>query len=487
MERFENRIRSFQKYDDKNIEFKRQQFAVDLRKRKRLDAVNKSRKMNLNSMEIIQDNYGPTDSFDELEIEENNPNFSAEVPRIHIESAVITPDTLNILVYCRTFISTPNYPLEEFATAGNLYNLMSYAVVKDHQEIKSEALWILCNIASGSKECVEELVKYNAIDVFMQSIQDTNPDIVEHCIWGLGNIIADGRENFIKVYNQNFIPKLQNSFKSLSSEKIFKVTSWTLKNISHYESLLDARSTITLIEIVETLVKSTDLNIQTDSLWSIAFLLRTDNMKIEVFLESNIFKDFMKYLEYDHMQLPALRIIGNICSGTNLQTQKILDMQFLDKAVELIKSNNSEVIKEIYWILSNIAAGSTEQISFLESHPIFYPSLNGLIYCNDPVRVEASYFIYNYIKLCTSPMKKKLFDYGVMKIINEALEFKNPQFLINLLDVYESYIIENGAESFVKNGYHRILDDLQTHNNPEIYKRCIYILEKYLGVYEEYN
>jgi importin subunit alpha-6/7 len=67
----------------------------------------------------------------------------------------------------------------------------------------------------------------------------------------------------------------------------------------------------------------------------------------------------------DTVLVPALRTVGNIVTGTDEQTQAVLNCNAL-QALHAILSNNSahkkSIIKEACWTVSNITAGTREQI-----------------------------------------------------------------------------------------------------------------------------
>ena len=71
-----------------------------------------------------------------------------------------------------------------------------------------------------------------------------------------------------------------------------------------------------------------------------------------------------------HAQIiPALRTIGNIVSGSDKQTQAVVDSGFLGACVGLLQHPKKNIRKEACWSLSNIAAGSAGQLQALMSAP----------------------------------------------------------------------------------------------------------------------
>lgn len=61
-------------------------------------------------------------------------------------------------------------------------------------------------------------------------------------------------------------------------------------------------------------------------------------------------------------QTPALRSVGNIVTGTDEQTQCVLNAGALLMFPALLRHEKSNIQKEAAWTLSNITAGKDTQI-----------------------------------------------------------------------------------------------------------------------------
>lgn len=62
------------------------------------------------------------------------------------------------------------------------------------------------------------------------------------------------------------------------------------------------------------------------------------------------------------LQTPSLRAIGNIVTGTDEQTQAVLDAGALSMFPLLLRHHKANVQKEAAWMLSNVTAGRDNQI-----------------------------------------------------------------------------------------------------------------------------
>jgi importin subunit alpha-6/7 len=61
--------------------------------------------------------------------------------------------------------------------------------------------------------------------------------------------------------------------------------------------------------------------------------------------------------------VPALRTVGNIVTGDDMQTQVIINCDALSCLLALLQTSHKKSIKkEACWTISNITAGTKEQI-----------------------------------------------------------------------------------------------------------------------------
>ena len=490
MEKFQERQRNFQKAGDPELYLKRQQFAVSLRKQKRMDSYQLSRcaKLSTNSLAMNEECPGPTDSSEDLEIDGEYPLPLATLPVFANNEA----NSYNgaSLQQLRLAISMTEAPLDYYVSIGIIPLVLPFALLQEESLCKNEALWILCNIASGSNICVQELVKYGGIEIFTNNIFGASLKSMENSLWGIGNILGEAGEYLSKFLENDYFGKLLYTLRQYPNERIQLVAAWGIRNSSHSNRLISIRNTELLLEIADTLLMSPDNSVKADAIQSIVILTREDNDKIEALLGSTFLLhclEMFELFEVDELLIPQFRIFGNIFTGTVMQAQKLLDMNILDKLAVYIGHQDAAVVKEVYWILSNIAAGTLGQIEILEKHPMFYSSISGILHYDSNVKIEASFFVSNYLKISTRPMRKKLFKNGIMKTAVEALEFKVPEFVINILCIFEIYIKTEGPQKFCIKGYQKMVDELQTHSNPDVYLKTVNILEKLLGMYEEDN
>jgi importin subunit alpha-6/7 len=77
------------------------------------------------------------------------------------------------------------------------------------------------------------------------------------------------------------------------------------------------------------------------------------------------------YSKENTLVIPALRLVGNISTGSESQTNELLNNHVLALLLRLLDHSKRAVRREACWTLSNICAGTRPQVEKC----IFYPGL----------------------------------------------------------------------------------------------------------------
>jgi hypothetical protein len=190
--------------------------------------------------------------------------------------------------------------------------------------------------------------------------------------------------------------------------------------------------------------------------------------------------------------LPALRVVGNVTTGSDEETQKVIECNGLPAMRQLLFSKNKALRKEGCWALSNIAAGSPVQLLALLSADVLTPIV--ALIRNDvfEVKREAYWIICNV----SSKMKAENLSYivssGVVEALCEGLGTQEVKSLAVILQSL-SHLLKRGKDAATplgnvvalkieESGGLSKIEELQNHPNQIIYKMSADIIEKYYAV-----
>ena len=151
--------------------------------------------------------------------------------------------------------------------------------------------------------------------------------------------------------------------------------------------------------------------------------------------------------EGTNMMTPALRILGNFVSGNDMHTQAVIDAGFFTHADMLLNHPKKNVRKETCWVLSNIAAGTPDQISQLLKNREELNSLINLAEHSEwDVRKEAVWTISNIATGGTDEHVHALVELDGIDALCSVLTVSDPKIIEVALDAIEN-ILKIGQKS----------------------------------------
>merc|ERR1711885_117182 len=150
------------------------------------------------------------------------------------------------------------------------------------------------------------------------------------------------------------------------------------------------------------------------------------------------------------VQTPALRTVGNIVTGDDLQTQIIINFSALPCLHALLGNPKKGIRKEAAWAISNATSGGTpEQIKFLVQQACIPPLCELLSVADVKIIIVALEALENILKVGDAEAKQTQGGHNLMA----------------------NHIAD--SEGLKK------IEDLQQHDNNDIYEKAVRILETY--------
>lgn len=468
---------------------RREETQLNLRKQKKNDRLTKRRLANSQATQV-----------------KDGENNAGELPGVAglVSSIVNTNAPFDQLIkgvrgIRRLLSSDRNPPFKEVIDSGAIKPLVECLMRTDSAELQFEAAWALTNLASS--KYTSSLAEYpNAVNNLVQLLRSENPDVREQCAWCLGNIAGDGTHYRDAIIELNAMEALQLNIQQPANESLLSNVIWTVSNLCRAKPKPDlAKIRIILPDLLNVLRSWNSLNAETvqDALWALSYVSDGDDIHINAVLEtggSELLQILVGILRTgvsgdNKLLAPSLRILGNFASGTEIQTQAVIDAGVLDVAIAILDMPNKNLRKEMCWLLSNIAAGTPLQIdSFVRTKHLAERVVELATDSEWQTKKEAIWTVSNVCTGGSDSHISALIENNTVEAMSSVLDLTGEsRMIIVALDALKSIFEANERQGlnylhiFDECGGIEKLEDLQSHTDNVVYEKAIGMIDEFFG------
>lgn len=241
-----------------------------------------------------------------------------------------------------------------------------------YKRIQRDAAWALTNCACSPHHICYKIILHGGLEALIQCAMTTDGETQDQVFWTLGNIALDCTLCQAEVRRSSAIPVMIEILVSptfiLSQWKRNLV--WAMAQI--FRGGIDTLNNFLLHAALRGLcflLYLSDTEVQINAAWAIAYMAdhNLNGAQIDAVLDTpGLLNRLILLLKGARTMRAALRALGNIVVGNDIQTQEVLNAGLIPNLMDLFQMNAPiNQLREIVWIMSNIAAGSQKQIDLL--------------------------------------------------------------------------------------------------------------------------
>lgn len=327
----------------------------------------------------------------------------------------------------RRFLSFEhNPPIDQVIDAGALPRLVEFLNRHGQPKLQWEAASALASVVSGSSQHVHAVVEAAAVPVLINLLSSPVDYLRAEVVWVVGRMAEDSIQVRDFLLQSGALQPVLDCLTDATKPDLLRTAVWALSSLHRGRPRPPLQAVKSALPHVARLLSSSDdADVLANACWTLSCI--SDDAyteRIQAVVEAGVVPRLVQLLAHGDQSvvIPAVRTVGNLVTGDDVQTQVVVDAGVLPALGNLLAHRERSVRKEVCWTVSNITAGTRQQIQAVMDAGLF-PRLVRLLGDPEPeVQKEAIWAIANAASGGTNGQIAHLVHQGVIPRLCDLLD-----------------------------------------------------------------
>jgi len=350
--------------------------------------------------------------------------------------------------------SEQNPPIQEIIASGVVPRFVQFLKDVSRPELQFETAWVLTNVASGTADQTRTVVEHGALPIFVDLLHSPSDNVRELSVWALGNIVGDSPNFRDLVLQSGGLSLILAVLREADNTSLLRNTTWTLSNLCRGKPPPDFSWVSPALPTLANLLHTNDTEVMIDACWAFCYLSDGPSERAAALVSAaGVCRRLVELLQHpSHLvQTPALRAVGNVSTGGELQTQVIIECGALPLFHKMLSHTRKNIRRDCCWTISNITAGTKKQIQEVINNNLIPPVIFLLQGADFDTKKEAAWAISNVACLGSPAQIGYLVQCGCTKPLLDLLEVEDASVLGVALDAVDHILMSGRRKQCEEN------------------------------------
>ncbi|XP_021865138.1 importin subunit alpha-9 isoform X2 [Spinacia oleracea] len=256
-------------------------------------------------------------------------------------------------------------PVDVALKAGAIPVLVQCLSFGSPDEQLLEAAWCLTNIAAGLPEETKSLLPGLPLLIAHLGEKSSLP-VAEQCAWALGNVAGEGEDLRNVLLSQGALLPLARMILPDKGSTV-RTAAWALSNLIKGPNPRAATELIKIDAVLDAIIRhlrKSDEELATEVTWVVVYLTALSNVASSMLIKGNLVHVLVERLEAsNNLQLlipEAAWMLSNIAAGSTDHKKLVYSSEAIPLLLHLLSTSPFDVRKEVAYVLGNICVAPAE-------------------------------------------------------------------------------------------------------------------------------